>query len=526
MTRMVHSSTGGFVRQFTAGVGTNRLLSIAVGKTRYDYTTDANGNVTGETSSRHYSWSHSDRLVVFATQTPGAEPSVHAQYLYDAAGERVKKLVRRQGGAIEVTHYLGSAFEHHRWSGVRGGENNHLHLMDDRRRIALVRVGAVHPDDRGPAVAVHLADHLGSSTIVLDGAGVVVNREEYTPYGESSFGSYARKRYRFIGRERDESSLVVTSARYYAPWTTRWTSCEPQGGLGHPASPPTAENLNSYWYAQANPLRLVDPDGRSPAGGVDLTQKVPPVLGSDAHRDILPVLQARLIFIGFDTQVDNSGLAADLKRNGILTAPGGSLSGKSRGETDLVIRTLEDQRVVGDLYELKPGRLTDSSRTARQVAKQVKFGQRLLFAGNPLFYRAGTVLERLTPLQQADVFAPIIVEKGTIVRTYSVGLGTDEHGKVVPGTIGYSFADVKHPRQEGADARASAEDHLRTPIIQRAPVEHDEDADNDSHDDVDDDDYRPPMTPEQHQQAARNTAGVLTVGAVLLFVARLAILAL
>ena len=56
-----------------------------------------------------------------------------------------------------------------------------------------------HPDDRGPAVQFYLADHLGSSNVVTDETGAMVDREEYTPYGESSFGSFGRKRYRFTG---------------------------------------------------------------------------------------------------------------------------------------------------------------------------------------------------------------------------------------------------------------------------------------------------------------------------------------
>src|SRR5215216_6939291 len=32
--------------------------------------------------------------------------------------------------------------------------------------------------------------------LIIDSTGNLVNREEYTPYGETSFGSFARKRYR------------------------------------------------------------------------------------------------------------------------------------------------------------------------------------------------------------------------------------------------------------------------------------------------------------------------------------------
>ncbi|MFI9106144.1 SpvB/TcaC N-terminal domain-containing protein [Streptomyces fildesensis] len=260
-----HGGTGGFGRDFTMAAGGNRLQRMSVGKTPYDYTFDGNGNTVAETTSRHFEWNHSDQLTVFATQTAGAEPSVHAQYLYDATGQRVKKFVRRQGGAVEVTHYLDEVFEHHRWApaatstgtvstAVPGtGESNHVHVMDDRRRVALVRLGAAHPDDRGPAIAFHLGDHLGSSTAVLDETGTLTNREEYTPYGETSFGSFTRKRYRFTGCERDEESgLNYQQARYFAPWSMRWCSCDPLG---------IVDGLNLYLYVRANPLRMVDTPG-------------------------------------------------------------------------------------------------------------------------------------------------------------------------------------------------------------------------------------------------------------------------
>jgi RHS repeat-associated protein len=237
---------------------------------------DANGNLISETTSRHFEWDESDRMRVFRTQPANAEPSLYAQYLYDSAGQRVKKVIRYQGSDSQATVYIDGVFEHARWNDAgQPRQNNHLDIMDDKNRIALVRVGDVRSDDKAPAVQFHFGDHLGSSSVVVDGAGVWINREEYFPYGETSFGSFARKRYRFTGKERDEESgLYYHGARYYAPWLARWTSTD--------ASRSTT-GLNLYAAFLNDPIGHVDPTGNQDAdvnGTPDAPMDTPPV-GSD-----------------------------------------------------------------------------------------------------------------------------------------------------------------------------------------------------------------------------------------------------
>ena len=142
------------------------------------------------------------------------------------------------------------------------GENNHLHVMDDQQRVALVRVGATHPADRGPAMQYHLGDHLGSSAVVIDQDGNFINREEYTPYGETSFGGFAKKRYRFMGKERDEESgLSYCGARYFGAWILRWASVDPEAH--------SFPERNPFDYTIGNPIRLRDPTGRQPEASRD-----------------------------------------------------------------------------------------------------------------------------------------------------------------------------------------------------------------------------------------------------------------
>jgi RHS repeat-associated protein len=260
-----HMASGaGSTRSFTLASGNNRLDTVAIGTaTSFRYRYDDNGNMTEETTSRHFEWDHSDRMRVFRTQPGDGGASLHAHYLYDTGGQRIKKLVRNGGGQVNVTVYIDGIFEHHR--SIRAGtasENNSLHVMDNQSRIALVRIGTPFARDATPAVKYHLGDHLGSSNVVLGGATAARNgfitREEYTPYGETSFGSFAKKRYRFTSKERDEESgLYYVEARYYAPWVGRWASTDPAW---------MKDGLNLYAYARSNPMSRHDPYGTQSQG--------------------------------------------------------------------------------------------------------------------------------------------------------------------------------------------------------------------------------------------------------------------
>jgi RHS repeat-associated protein len=261
LLRLEHAnSTGGFTREFEVDGATNRLKRVKTGSDSVDVEADANGSVLSKTASRRFEWNHADQLRTFRVQAGAGEPSIYAWYLYDAMNRRVKKLVRTQGGAFTAVHYIDDVYEHSRSGGAAPVARNRVHVMDDRRRIAVVRIGTAEAGDSGPAVQFHLGDHLGSSAVVVDGQGAAVNAEEYTPFGETSFGSFAKKRYRYAGAEKDaESGLSYQGARYYSPWTARWTAADPLGLAFDPERPGHA--TSSFLYGLNNPLRFIDPDG-------------------------------------------------------------------------------------------------------------------------------------------------------------------------------------------------------------------------------------------------------------------------
>lgn len=256
MLKLGHQTTGTWARRFTMDDNSNRLVSLDQNSTPQSFTYDANGNMRQQNSERHHAWDHADRMIGFTVQPEDAtEPSLEARYLCGADGMRVKKWVRKGNtGSGESTVYIDGVFEFYK-NNDSGLSNNHLHVLDDQQRIALVRRGPAHPDDAGPAVQYHLGDHLGSSGVVVDDGGQWINREEYFPYGETSFGSFAKKKYRYEGKEKDEESgLHYHSARYYSPLLLRWMSSDPAG---------IADGINLFSFENSNPLNLIDPNGEN-----------------------------------------------------------------------------------------------------------------------------------------------------------------------------------------------------------------------------------------------------------------------
>jgi RHS repeat-associated protein len=164
----------------------------------------------------------------------------------------VKKITRKQGGGYTATTYIDGAFEYTKESGI--GEQNILHVMGGATR----RIGDALGDST-PAIKYNLADHLGSSCVQLDTNGTTVSLEEYYPFGETSFGSYAKKRYRFCGKEKDEESgLYYYGMRYYSPWTCRFINVDPLAGK--------TIFMSSYAYANCNPIMMNDPTGGEAEG--------------------------------------------------------------------------------------------------------------------------------------------------------------------------------------------------------------------------------------------------------------------
>jgi len=244
----------------------NRLSSTTVGSGNpitERYVHDSHGNMVrmphmgGAHPAPNMHWDYRDQLR--QTDLGGGGT---AYYVYDASGQRVRKVWEKSANLVEERIYLGGFEIYRRRQGAARLERETLHIMDDKQRIALVETRTLDTAGNDPAlpqlIRYQFGNHLGSASLELDDQAQVISYEEYTPYGSTSYQAVRSqtetpKRYRYTGKERDEESgLYYHGARYYAPWLGRWVSCDPVTLI---------DGVNIYCYVRSNPTNHTDKSG-------------------------------------------------------------------------------------------------------------------------------------------------------------------------------------------------------------------------------------------------------------------------
>jgi RHS repeat-associated protein len=234
-----------------------------------NYSSDLHGNMTAMPQLQLMSWDFKDQLLMTQRQAVNAsdqDGTLHqgerTYYVYNAAGERVRKTTESATGVkTDERFYLGGFEVYREYDGLANTtlERQSLHVMDDKRRIALVETNTTAGTTPSSAVRYQFDNQLGSACLELDDAAAVISYEEYYPYGSTSYQAgrtvveVSLKRYRYTGKERDEETgFNYHGARYYASWLGRWISCDPIG---------IGSDVALYAYVKGNPIRKIDPGG-------------------------------------------------------------------------------------------------------------------------------------------------------------------------------------------------------------------------------------------------------------------------
>lgn len=278
--KMLHQAgNGGWTRNYTYAEASliepakhsNRLSQTALqtspSASVEPYLYDAHGNMTQMPHLPVMQWNFKDQMCASARQVVNAGTTETTFYVYDAAGQRARKVTERRNGTRKNERFYLGGFEVYREYDGSGAKvtlaRETLHVMDDKQRIALVETQTMENgkavNNPVPARRYQLGNHLGSASLEMDDNGGLISYEEYLPYGSTGFqagrssAELSLKRYRYTGKERDEETgFAYHGARYYAGWLAKWISCDPLV---------LQDGTNRYAYVRCNPVKLSDPSG-------------------------------------------------------------------------------------------------------------------------------------------------------------------------------------------------------------------------------------------------------------------------
>ncbi|MDR0443347.1 MAG: RHS repeat-associated core domain-containing protein [Treponema sp.] len=239
---------------------------------------EGTGGAQSKIYRRDYKWDERNRL------KESADPRYTVKYTYGHDGERTGKYSFGTGSESETLYF--NKMWTWRYDGLlsdrTGNNSKHIFLGETRiaTKISYADGYFIAGADQVKQYWYH-SDHLGSAQLITNYKGEEYERLEYTPYGElwiekASAVSQIDIPYRFTGKERDsETGLYYYGARYLDPKTARWLSGDPAMGEYVPAPGQDAGklpgvggifnyvNFHAYHYGGNNPIKYIDPNGRS-----------------------------------------------------------------------------------------------------------------------------------------------------------------------------------------------------------------------------------------------------------------------
>ncbi|WP_303638236.1 RHS repeat domain-containing protein [Stenotrophomonas tuberculopleuritidis] len=126
-----------------------------------------------------------------------------------------------------------------------------------RAVLAVVLLAACVAPAAGQEVVEYIhTDALGSPVAITDAGGNVIERTVYEPYG-AVVNRLLKDGPGYTGHATDSGAgLSYMEQRYYDPETSAFLSVDPISA--------TEVAFGRYYYANGNPYRFTDPDGRAP----------------------------------------------------------------------------------------------------------------------------------------------------------------------------------------------------------------------------------------------------------------------
>jgi RHS repeat-associated protein len=115
-----------------------------------------------------------------------------------------------------------------------------------------------------PVFYFYSTDYLGSSNVLTDNSGNLVQHYEYSTFGQASYRNNTSAfpvSSRYTGQiADDETGLLYYGGRYYDPQLGRFIQPDPEI-----PDPMDSQSFNRYSYCRNNPLNEIDPSGLTDA---------------------------------------------------------------------------------------------------------------------------------------------------------------------------------------------------------------------------------------------------------------------
>jgi len=221
-----------------------KVFSTTTSSSQKTYTYDANGNMLSDgTNCSHYNEANQLDKV---TKCSGGQTI--AEYVYDYNGLRMVKRNYTNGVLVNTVTSWSDSYETKVIVG--GATENTTYYFANSELIA-----KKNPD--GTKQYIH-NDHLGSTSVVTNQSGALVELTSYDPYGKIKAGG-TKSKFLYTGQEHDgETGLEYYNARYYSSDIRRFT--QPDTYTANIYNP---QDLNAYSYVLNNPLRYTDPTGHN-----------------------------------------------------------------------------------------------------------------------------------------------------------------------------------------------------------------------------------------------------------------------
>ena len=228
--------------------------NASVPTTTYAY--DANGNLI-QAGGWSYMWDYLNRMLA-----SGYNNST-TTYAYDPSGTRVL-----QTSTTSTTYYPNKYYS---FTSTKIGANTYAtstnYIWNGDALLATIDQPLYNGSATGSPITRYIhPDHLGSTNVVTDASGTVAQLLDYYPYGATRVSSNTyptNEKRQYIGQFADaQTNLDFLNARYYNPQQGQFISQDPMF-LGNPVDQNlrNPQSLNSYSYANDNPITNKDPSG-------------------------------------------------------------------------------------------------------------------------------------------------------------------------------------------------------------------------------------------------------------------------